>query len=153
DERTALEQLIERSPACARAYVELGESLEQEGQHARARAVFERGLRAVPGDAVLHGMLAASCWELGERDAALSAIERAWLLDTSYAFALESRIRWLADLGRGAEAVAFAQQAAATAPRWPHAHEALALAMQLAGRHDERIAALARAVELAPRSE
>ena len=151
DERLLLEQLLQKEPACAQAWVELGESWEQEGRTGKARAAFERGLQVAPGSAVLHGCLADLLWRLGERDAALPLVARATELDRGYTWAFHAHIRWLFELDQPDAALAVAEQLVATNPQWGPAHELHAQALSAVGRHDDRLAALHKAVAIEPR--
>ncbi|MBX3464131.1 MAG: hypothetical protein KF830_13235 [Planctomycetes bacterium] len=151
EERKVLEQLLERDPTCAQAYVELGESLDGEGQLQKAMAVFERGIARVPGYAVLHGMVADAAWRLGARDRALASVARACELDRGYVWAFRTRARWLVELDRHGEALAVAEQLVAANPRWPAGHDLHADVLAALVRHDERVAALRRGLALSPR--
>ncbi|MBL8752849.1 MAG: tetratricopeptide repeat protein [Planctomycetes bacterium] len=151
DERTALEDLLRLDPTQAQAFVELGESFDEEGRLPQAVAAFERGLRAAPGYAALHGMLADARWRLGEPDGALAAAARACELDPAYAWAFDARVRWLVELGRNADAVALSTRIVADNPRWATAYDLHATALAAVGRHDERIVALQQALALSPR--
>lgn len=151
DERELLEQLLQRDPGCAQAYVEIGESYEQEGRWAEAIAVLERGLVQAPGYAVLHGMLADARWRLGDRDRALASVARAGELDRGYGWAFQARVLWLCELDRHEEALAVADELVATNPRWGVAHELHARVLELLGRHEEKLDALRRWLALTPR--
>ncbi len=151
DERAALEALLQIDPACTQAFVEIGESFDQEGRLPQAMATFDRGLAVAPGFAVLHGMLADAAWRLGERDRALLAAQRAADLDPGYAWAFSARIDWLCELGRIGEATALASDLVRDNPLWATAHDLNARALANAGRHQESIAALQQALVLSPR--
>lgn len=151
EERTVLEALLQRDPGCAQAYVDLGESLDLCGQPQKALQVFERGRQRVPGYPTLHGMLADAAWRLGDRERALQAVARAVELDPDYRWAWFARGEWLASLDRHAEALALAERLVADRPRSEFSHEVHAAALEAAGRHGERVDALARALQLRPR--
>ncbi|HEX6812544.1 MAG TPA: tetratricopeptide repeat protein [Planctomycetota bacterium] len=151
DERRALEALLLVDPACAQAFVEIGESFDQEGRLPQAVATFERGLERAPGYATLHGMLADALWRLGQRERALSCAARACELDPSYSWAFEARVSWLAELGRHDDALALTEKMVRDDPHWSVSHDLRARALAAVGRHEERIASLQQALALSPR--
>jgi tetratricopeptide (TPR) repeat protein len=151
DERAALEALLAVDPACAQAYVELGESFDQEGRLPQAVATFERGLARAPGNAILHGMLADALWRLAQRERALSCVSRACELDPSYAWAFEARVLWLGELGRHDDALALTAKMVSDDPHWSVSHDLRARALGEIGRHEERIVSLQQALALSPR--
>jgi len=150
-ERALLEELIAREPTFAQAFVELGESLEQEGRTQDAMATYTRGLAQAPNDAVLHGMRANLRWELGERDGALRDADRAALLDPAYGWVRRVQVVWRGRTGAHDEALAAAQACVRDNPSWPLSYELLASAHAALGNQQERVDALRKALRLAPR--
>ncbi|MBK8096024.1 MAG: tetratricopeptide repeat protein [Planctomycetes bacterium] len=151
DERRLLERLLERDPTVGQAYVELGESLEEEGRTQEAMAIFERGIARAPTVAVLHGMRANLLWSFGARAEAIAAADHAATLDPTYGWARRVQVLWRSECGDHQAALAAAQACVRDNPRWAHAHDLLATALDPLGRHDERIAALRSALACAPR--
>lgn len=149
--RQQLEALLARAPGFAQAWVDLGESFEQESHSETALATYERGLAQVPQFAILHGMRASLLWTIGDQQAALAAVERAVTLDPAYAWARRAQVLWYLDTDRQDEALAAATGCVRDNPSWSTAHELLAAAHEKLGNHDERIAALEQALRCDPR--
>src|SRR5690606_9253703 len=121
--RQQLEALLAREPGFAQAWVDLGESFEQEGHSETALATYDRGLAQAPQFAILHGMRASLLWTIGDREQALAAVERAVALDPAYAWARRAQVLWYLDLDRQADALAAATGCVRDNPSWSTAHE------------------------------
>ena len=134
--QAAFAQAIALDPAFVPAYLNAADDLRAQKRDAEARQLLQQGLAHAPKDAALHYALGLTLVRLGERPAAVSALERAVQLAPGeprytyvYAVALNST-------GRAREAIAVLERAA---QRWPANRDvvtALATLQRDAGQRD-----------------
>ncbi|MFK7739631.1 MAG: tetratricopeptide repeat protein, partial [Planctomycetota bacterium] len=151
EERTLLKKLLEREPTYGQAWVELGESLEQEGRTQEAMQTYQRGIEQSPNNSTLHGMRASLAWSFGDRDGALQSADRAALLSPDYGWVRRAQVIWRAQVGQHAEALAHAESCTRDNPSWRLSYELLATAHDALGNQEERLDALRQAVRIDPR--
>ena len=134
--QAAFAQAIALDAAFVPAYLNAADDLRAQKRDAEARQLLQQGLAHAPKDAALHYALGLTLVRLGERSAAVSALERAVQLAPGeprytyvYAVALNST-------GRAREAIAVLERAA---QRWPANRDvvtALATLQRDAGQRD-----------------
>jgi tetratricopeptide (TPR) repeat protein len=100
DEIGSLEQALRINPAWGPASRELASAYERRSDYAKSRAVLERAVARSPLEAANHGGLAWTLWRLGEREAAVSRLERAVRLEPGYEWAWGTLSEWSKELGR-----------------------------------------------------
>lgn len=154
EERAALERAVEVAPGWSEARRTLAEWHDARGELDAARAQLERAVARVPRDALNRGFLADVLWRQGRpesRQAAAAEVEAAVRLDPGYAWAWERLEEWSEALGRADEAPRVAREIAARRADDPSSW--VLVARRLARPEDlsERLAALDRALALAPR--
>ena len=152
EERDLLEELIAREPSYGQAWVELGESLEQEGRTQEAMATYDRGIENAPSDPTLFGMRASLCWTFGDRDGALQSADRAALLSPDYGWVRRAQVMWRAQIGDLDEALRHAEACVRDNPTWRLSYELLATAHEALGDQEQRVDALRQAVRIDPRT-
>ncbi|MFN3240085.1 MAG: C39 family peptidase [Planctomycetota bacterium] len=151
-ERDLLQELIDREPSYGQAWVELGESLEQEGRTQEAMATYDRGIENAPSDPTLFGMRASLCWTFGDRDGALQSADRAALLSPDYGWVRRAQVMWRAQIGELDAALRHAEACVRDNPTWRLSYELLATAHEALGDQEQRVAALRQAVRIDPRT-
>jgi cellulose synthase operon protein C len=152
-ESAALEKALEISPGYAYASRQLAGIRERQNDLVQARTVLEHAIAANPLDALNHGVLAEVLWKQGERDAAISRVQRALELQPGYEWAWNALRNWGQEVGRPNLAAEVAREL--TRSRAGEARSWLMLANSLSPQTaaDELFAALDRAVALYPPSE
>ncbi|HJW52283.1 MAG TPA: multiheme c-type cytochrome, partial [Burkholderiaceae bacterium] len=114
--QAAFAQAIALDPAFVPAYLNAADDLRAQKRDAEARQLLQQGLARAPKDAALHYALGLTLVRLGERPAAVSALERAVQLAPdepryTYVYAVARN-----STGRAREAIAVLERAA---QRWP----------------------------------
>ncbi|MCK5944480.1 MAG: hypothetical protein KAI24_21005, partial [Planctomycetes bacterium] len=151
EERELLERLIEREPGHARAWTELGESLEQEGRTQEAMSCYDRGIAKAPHDPTLLGMRASLRWTVGDRAGALADADRAAMLASGYGWVRRAQVMWRAQVGDLDGALHHAESCLRDNPTWRLAYELLATAHEARGDQERRLEALRGAMRIDPR--
>ena len=150
--RSALEELVRRQPAHLQAHWLLGGACLEGGDPAAAerafRAVLALDARWVPARVALGELLARS----GRADEAERELRRAHADDPRFPRAALSLAQLLLAGGRAAEALHITASALAGGADDAELLGAHGYALQKLKRHDEAIAALQRAAQLAPQS-
>jgi tetratricopeptide (TPR) repeat protein len=136
-------------------YMDLGCVQMQTGHWQQARASFENALRRAPQSAELHYYLGLALQQQGALAEAISAYRRASALDSNLAFAANN-LAWIlataadATLRQPDEAVTLAQRALELSGGQDPAYlDTLAAAYAAAGRFDDAVQTVAKALELA----
>jgi len=147
----ALDKALQINPDWSQAVRQRSEASYRSGDFAGSRQILERALERSPRDAAYEGALAELLWKADEREAAVQHIERAIELAPGYEWAWDRLRDWAARLGRSADVTALAKQM--TEKRPGSASTWFVYAQTLTDFDDlaERIAALDKAIELAPR--
>lgn len=150
DTRTMYEWILEVNPGTTNVRWWLGDLYLQQGDPARALAMYERVLREAPGRAAqLRPRAAAALVRLG-RDAEAREQLAAVVREAPAAAAWNDLGRFDARAGRDSLAAAELGRAAALAPADSTAHAGLAVALLRLGRATAALDEARRAVELAP---
>ncbi len=114
-----------------------------------ARPLLETQRRYLAG---ISGIRASHLVEIGKRDEAVAAYQRAIELDPKVAYSHRGLGNVYRDLGRHDEAIAAYQRAIELDPKDAAPHNGLGSVCRDLGRYDEAIAAFQRAIELDPQS-
>jgi tetratricopeptide (TPR) repeat protein len=146
-ELAALREALRLSPGWAYATRKLADALEAEGEFAASRALLEAGLRHSPADSLLHGYLGHTLWQLNEREAALEHLIQAVRLDPGYTWGWQTLKERADALGKPETATELARNITEQRPGELRSWMALA---RIADDDSERLAALDRAIALAP---
>ncbi len=146
-EQAALREALRLNPGWGYAARKLADSLEFEGNFAASRTLLEKALQHSPADSFLHGYLGHALWQLDEREAAVSCLEKAASLDPSYDWAWRTLKERSVTLGRPDAALMLARKI--TEKRAGEHCSWTALAA-IADDPDERLGALDRAIALVP---
>jgi tetratricopeptide (TPR) repeat protein len=130
---------------------ELAAATERAGDFSGAKAAMEAAIQRAPLDSYNHGWLAQILWKLGEKKAALERVAHAVRLDPGYEWAWGRLAEWAHELGQREVPERLARDL--TERRGGEARSWMALAQTLEGpeRLDERLRALATAIQLNPR--
>jgi hypothetical protein len=100
----------------ARGLTQTGFEALHNGDAHTARASFERVINAGQADAAVHANFAYACLLLGDKSAALAALDRALALEPQNLRALILKADYFADIGDARAAASFYQYALNTAP-------------------------------------
>jgi tetratricopeptide (TPR) repeat protein len=125
---------------------------ERLGQFEKSRELLEQAVKSTSLDAYNHGCLAEALWKLGRRDEALERIQHAVKIEPGYQWAWDVLVLWSGELHRPELADQIARDL--TVRRGGEARSWIVLARTLRRPEDldERLAALAKAIELNPRA-
>lgn len=143
----SLREALRLNPAWGYAARKLADALEAEGDFAASRILLEKALRHSPADSLLHGYLGHALWQLHQREDSVMHLEKAVSLDPGYNWAWRTLKEHAATLGRPEAALSLARKIAER--RAGELRSWMALAA-IADDPDERLAALDRAIVLAP---
>ena len=146
-EREALIEALRLSPGWSIAARKLADALEADGDFAASRSVIETALRHTPADAVLRGYLGHTLWQLGEPQAAIAQLREAATLDLDYGWAWRTFKERTSEEKQPDAAIALARSIAAQRPGEMRAWLAVA---RVADDQQEKLAAVDRAISLAP---
>jgi tetratricopeptide (TPR) repeat protein len=146
----ALGRALVAHPGWGMAARELSEVLEQTGEGEEARHVLERAVAAGPLEAVNHGYLAETLWNLGESEAALARIQHAIRVDPGYDWAWRSFSDWADRMDRGEEVLGLARSLTKLRAGDVRAWLALVRCLNGPAFAAEALAALDKAYELDP---
>jgi len=152
DETRALQQSLHISPGNGFAHRRLSEIARLNGRDQEARQQLEAAIAASPLDAINHGWLAELLWEAGERTEALSRLETALGLEPAYEWARNALRVWSEQSDDRDRAVAFARTLCRRRAGDVRAWLLLSHTLASDDRLEERLAAVDRAIALAPRS-
>lgn len=146
----AADKVREMNPAWEWGMRTLSEMVRKSGDYARARDILEQALRHSPRDGYHHGWLAEVLWQLGEKSAALDHLTQAVEIEPGYNWAWDMLNTWGEAAGRPEAAREAAQRLLRERPA--EARTWLIQADLLDENHEleERLAALDKAIELAP---
>jgi tetratricopeptide (TPR) repeat protein len=152
-EREALETAYRINPSWGTAVRALSDLYERCGEYDRARELLEHAVGRNPLDVVNHVLLAEALWRLGQREAALERVHHAVQIEPGYDRAWSCLNEWSEALGCPERAMQTAREI--TQRRGGEARSWLILARLLDApdQLDERLAALAKAIELNPRCD
>lgn len=150
-ERSALEQALKIDPAWGTAARELAAAHERAGDFASARTVMEQAVQRSPLDPYNHGGLAQMTWRTGDRPAALDRLSHAVRLEPGYEWAWGRLTEWARELNRPEVPEQLARDLASRRPGEARSWMVLAQTLQGPGHLEERLQALAKAIELNPR--
>jgi len=146
----AADKVREMNPSWEWGMRTLSEMVRKSGDYARARDILEQALRHSPRDGFHHGWLAEVLWQLSEKSAALDHLTQAVEIEPGYNWAWEMLRTWGEAAGRPdasrEAALRLLRERPAEARTW------LIQADLLDENHEleERLAALDKAIELAP---
>ncbi|MBY0247632.1 MAG: C39 family peptidase [Nitrospiraceae bacterium] len=146
-ERAALQEALRINPTWGYAARQLAESWEAAGDFQMSRAVLEEAIRRSPSDALLHGYLGATLWQLDECTDAMRHLEQAVRLDVWYEWAWNRLKEHGPSLTQPEAAVALARTLAIQRPGEPGTWLAVA---RMADHAEEKLAAVERTLALAP---
>lgn len=144
--------LLQRDPANADAYCQLGNALCGLGQFADAAKAYAGALAALPSHAQAQHNLGVALQNLGALSEAETAFRRTLALEPNSATALCSLGFALHCLGRSGEAEDFLRASLRVDPHLADAHNNLGIVLQKLGNPTAAIACFRRAVELAPQA-
>ncbi len=130
----------------------LAEAHDREGEIEQSRKLLERAVTRDPVDPVNHGMLADALWKLDQKEAAIAAIEKALGLAPNYNWAWGRLDEWCRAMNAPQRLPQLARQIAERRPGDPDAWIALSDALYEGLQLNERLAALDKAIALAPRN-
>jgi tetratricopeptide (TPR) repeat protein len=151
-EIAAVKQALSISPGWGQAVRQLAEVYERLGEFEKTRELLEQAIARSPLDAYNHGCLADLLWKQGDRTGALDRVRHAVKLEPGYQWAWDALSWW----SRAINKPELAEQTARdlTVRRAGEARSWITLARMLRAEHqlDERLRALEKAIELAPRS-
>jgi tetratricopeptide (TPR) repeat protein len=144
----ALQRALRISPGWGVAARQLAAAHARAGDTARTRAILEQAVAHTPLDPGNHAGLADTLWDLGEKEAALTHLERAVELEPGYDWAWNALAEW-----SGGQRRAETAARTLTTRRRGEARSWLILARMLTGAEalPERLAALDQALALNPR--
>jgi tetratricopeptide (TPR) repeat protein len=146
-ERAALQEAIRLNPAWGYATRQLADSLESEGDFRTSREWIEKAIRHSPTDGLLHGYLGYTLWQLEEREQAVAHLQQAVRLDIGYEWAWNRLKEYSGLMQQPHFVIELARSLAAERPGEPRAWMTAA---RMAEDVDEKLAALDRAISLAP---
>lgn len=148
----AAAKIREMNPSWEWGMRTLSEMVRKSGDYPGAREILEQALRHSPRDGYHHGWLAEVLWQLGEKNAALGHLSQAVEIEPGYNWAWDMLRTWGEVAGRPEAAREAAQRVLRERPA--EARTWLIQADMLSENHefDERLAALDKAIELAPDS-
>lgn len=162
----ALYQAVRVAPGWSYAARELADAMESVDRADEARVVLEQSVARSPLDPVNHGYLADNLWnssesvmsedaadqgDLDEKYAAIDRLRIALKIDPGYDWAWRHLGLWTDRLGEPAKAQSIAREVCSLRPGDPRGWLALARMLQGPDGNEEAIAALDRAITLAPR--
>jgi len=149
--RPAAERALQLNPELPEAHAAHGFLLERgEGNYLEARAAYRRALELNPGYAAAHAGLGQVALNLGDLEEARRELRRSVELDP-LALQYRAMLAMVAELSRDyAAAEDQALRLLELDPDLPYGHYLLGYALSDQGRHEEAIAAMARASELDP---
>lgn len=150
-ELAAARRAVEVNPAWNRGVLALAGALERAGNFAEADEVYARALQHSPNDAQLHAHHAHLLWRRRQPAAAFAGIERALRIAPGYTWSWDLLHAWAADTGQPGRAGDFARTLTRERPGEMHAWLMLARILQGPDTMAERLAAVDRALQLAPR--
>jgi tetratricopeptide (TPR) repeat protein len=150
-ERLALEQTLRLDPGFSPAFRALSDLAQRENRNDEARRFLEEAVTVAPLDAMNHGWLADLLWQQGDREEAVSRLERALTLDPDYEWAWDSLRQWSLELGQLDRVPALAREL--TSRRPGETRVWLRLARAPGGEEDleGQLDAMDKALELDPR--
>jgi tetratricopeptide (TPR) repeat protein len=154
-ERVALEKALEISPAYGAAIRDLCAAHERVGHYEQSKELLQAGLAREPLNAQYQAWLADTLWRMAstreERESAVEAMCAALQLDSFEEWAWDALREWTGELNCSQRAAQLAREF--TQRRPGDARSWVTLARTLAEPDDleERLQALARAIELRPR--
>ncbi len=152
EETAALEQARTLNPAWGWAMRELAQSYRLAGRFDKSLEVMEQAVRHSPADALNHGWLADERHHAGDVAGAVEALKQAVRRDASYRWAWSALAEWSTKLGAPDAAEKEARQLVAERPGDVNAWMALSHVLDGPVKFAEKLAALDRAMSLAPRA-
>jgi tetratricopeptide (TPR) repeat protein len=141
---------VRKRPTNARAHLNLGFALANQGQVQGAYEHSLEGVRLRPGEGAGHLNLGYTLAQFGDYDQAIRHFEEVLRLRPNDPDAYNNLGLTMARLGRLDGAIAYYQQAIQLKPDDPRPHSNLGMAYARLGRRDEAIGAYRRAIELGP---
>ncbi len=150
-EIAALKQAMDVRPDWLVPLRRLADACEREGELEQARELFERAVARDPSDPASHGLLAEALWKLGDQKAAIASIEKALSLRPDYGWAWGHLDDWSRQMGKPRQVQDFARDMTRRRPGDPNAWVALSNTLYEGDHFAERLAALDKALALAPR--
>lgn len=147
----ALQHALLLNPGWALATEKLVKTCERLDKLTLARTVLERALTDAPLDHTQHGLLADVLWKLGEQEAALTALQRALSLEPDYDWGWRLIQKWAEHSDQPELALQCARALVEHRPGAPRLWLILARTLQGKDALPEQLAALDRALTLAPR--
>lgn len=122
---TLWRDVVEKSPANGRAWMNYGLTQMAQGRYTEAKQLFEHAQRYTPHYAHLEINLGIVTDKLGEQDAAEQHFQRALLLQPEFAEGHYYYAQWLVQTARANEALPHLQRALALSPGLPYARALL----------------------------
>lgn len=150
-ELESLQTAYRMQPAWGLAARSLAEALERRGKYGESRDLLVHAVARNPLDCANHGMLAETLWHLGERQAALDRVQEAVKVDPSEDRCWDCLRTWSDELGCPDRAIETARELTATRAGEARSWLFLARILDAPEQSEERMAALAKAIELNPR--
>ena len=150
-ELAALQQACAMAPRWGTAVRALAERYRRVKDWTGARTLLESASAHDPLDFAHHGYLAEILWELGEKNEALTRLERALVLDPGYEWAWNVLLTWGRQVGQPQRATEIARGLVQRRPGDARAWLALARCLEDEKDAVERQAALERCLKLDPR--
>ncbi len=148
----AASKIREMNPSWEWGMRTLSEMVRKTGDYQQAREILEQALRHAPRDGYHHGWLAEVLWQQGHQSDALHHLTQAVEIEPGYNWAWDMLREWGEAAGRPEAAREAAQRLLRERPA--EARSWMIQADMLSENHelDERLAALDKAIELAPDS-
>jgi tetratricopeptide (TPR) repeat protein len=154
-ERAALEKALEISPAYGAAIRDLCAAHERVGRYEESKALLQAALVRDPLNGQYQAWLADTLWRMAstreEKEAAVEAMCAALLLDSFEGWAWESLRDWTGELDCSQRAAELARNFTQRRPGDARSWMTLARTLTAPDDLEERLQALARAIELRPR--
>ncbi len=144
------ERARELNPGWAWGMRALSEMMRKSGDCAGARSVLEETLRHNPRDAITHGWLAEVLWQQGHKSEALDRLAAAVDMDPGYNWAWDKLGEWGEAAGRPEAARDAAEKLLRERPAEARTWQIRAEQLTQPGEFEQRLAALDKAMELAP---
>ena len=151
-EIAAAEQAFEANPAWDRAVLTLAGILERRGRLEDARRVYERALSHAPHEAQYHACLAHVLWRLEMTGEAFASIEHAIKMAPANERAWELLSTWSVNAGEPKRPAGVVRSLAKERPGDMRVWLIVARLLDEPADREERLAAVDRALALAPRS-
>lgn len=143
---------VARNPGAVMAWLNLGDVLARQDDHAGAIAAFKRALELRPDNPHAHNDIAGILMKQGRTEEAVPWLERSAALDPVGVDPVNNLGLALSALGRHEEAIASFRRAVALRFSDARAHSYLGAELALVGRTAEAIPHLETAARLAPQS-